>query len=164
MTAPWNVLICHPTREVLATKLLSDQGYEAFTPARKVRTLRPGHGDRERMVALFPGYAFCRLTVGQRLQVEGFKGVLGLLQFGGRIAEVGAEVDALRAVGTLNATPCEFRAGDQVRVIAGPLAGIPGLVVRCKSPGRIVLSVEMLQRSVEVEASPDWLEVKARKN
>ena len=41
--------------------------------------------------------------------------------------------------------------GDWVRVKAGPLAGIEGILVRKKNAERLILSVEMLQKSVAVE-------------
>lgn len=41
--------------------------------------------------------------------------------------------------------------GDWVRVKAGPLAGIEGILVRKKGAERLILSVEMLQKSVAVE-------------
>jgi transcription antitermination factor NusG len=42
-------------------------------------------------------------------------------------------------------------AGDRVRLEDGPLAGIEGILLREKSQFRVVVSIELLQRSVAVE-------------
>jgi transcription antitermination factor NusG len=52
----------------------------------------------------------------------------------------------------LNVEPHPFlKCGDHVRVTAGPLRGLEGLLVRKKNWCKLLLSVEMLQRSVAVE-------------
>ena len=43
------------------------------------------------------------------------------------------------------------RCGDRVRVTAGPLRGLEGILLRKKNWCKLLLSVEMLQRSVAVE-------------
>jgi transcription antitermination factor NusG len=53
---------------------------------------------------------------------------------------------------SLKVEPHPFlRCGDWVRVRSGPLEGIEGILVRKKNLFRLVLSVEMLQKSVAVE-------------
>ena len=64
------------------------------------------------------------------------------------------EIEAIRRVveSPLNAEPHPFlKCGDQVRVMAGPLRGLEGLLLRKKNWCKLLLSVEMLQRSVAVE-------------
>jgi transcription antitermination factor NusG len=52
----------------------------------------------------------------------------------------------------VRAEPHPFlKSGDRVRVIAGPLQGLEGILLRKKSLWKLVLSVEILQRSVAVE-------------
>ena len=48
--------------------------------------------------------------------------------------------------------------GDWVRVVTGPLAGVTGRVAKLRSKVRIVLNVETLGQSVEVEMEPDVVE------
>jgi transcription termination/antitermination protein NusG len=49
--------------------------------------------------------------------------------------------------------PCaHLRGGERVRVLEGPLAGVEGVFVHDKpSKGRLVVSVDMLGRSIAVE-------------
>jgi len=74
---------------------------------------------------------------------------------GGHPASIAnAEIDAIRRVveSPVNVEPHPFlKCGDRVRVIVGPLRGLEGLLLRKKNWCKLLLSVEMLQRSVAVE-------------
>jgi transcription antitermination factor NusG len=50
-----------------------------------------------------------------------------------------------------------MRAGDAVRVLEGPLKGMEGLLVSGADKARVVVSVELLQRSVAVEIDREAL-------
>jgi len=103
---------------------------------------------------LFPGYLFTRLTRSEWLPVLGAPGVVTLVGARGEpqsIAE--SEIDTVRrAVQFFRAEPYPFlAAGDRVRIIAGPLEGVEGVLVRTKQDFRVVLSVNILMRSMSVE-------------
>jgi transcription antitermination factor NusG len=74
---------------------------------------------------------------------------------GGQPASISdVEIEAIRRVveSPVKAEPHPYlRCGDRVRVTAGPLRGLEGLLVRKKNWCKLLLSVEMLQRSVAVE-------------
>jgi len=64
------------------------------------------------------------------------------------------EVDAIRQMieSKVLVEPHPFlKTGDWIRVKGGPLAGIEGILVRKKNQWRLVVSVELLQKSVAVE-------------
>ena len=64
------------------------------------------------------------------------------------------EIEAIRTVveSPVHAEPHPYlKCGDHVRVTAGPLRGLEGLLLRKKNWFKLLLSVEMLQRSVAVE-------------
>jgi transcription antitermination factor NusG len=71
-----------------------------------------------------------------------------------------SELDAIRTVLKSGAF-CEpwpfLEAGQPVRVEYGPLAGSEGLVMMVKNTYRLVISINMLQRSVAVEIDRDCL-------
>jgi len=75
--------------------------------------------------------------------------------FGGEPASISsAEIEAIRTVvdSSVKAEPHPFlKCGDHVRVMAGPLRGLEGILLRKKNWCKLLLSVEMLQRSVAVE-------------
>jgi transcription antitermination factor NusG len=104
---------------------------------------------------LFPGYVFVRLALRDRLRVLQVPGVVRLVGFNGLptpLAEV--EVERLRlALGQgVRAEPHPYiTVGRRVRITAGPLAGCEGIISRKKSNLRVVLSVDLIQRSVMVD-------------
>lgn len=52
----------------------------------------------------------------------------------------------------------ELKCGDRVRITTGPFSGLEGNLVRTKNHSKIVLSVEMLGRSVAVEVDARMVE------
>lgn len=104
---------------------------------------------------LFPGYVFLQLALRDRLQVLQVPGVVRLVGFGGTPAELPAEeVESLRRAqaGGMHLEPHPFLSvGRRVRITAGPLAGRVGILKRWKGRLRVLLSVELIQRSVLVD-------------
>lgn len=111
---------------------------------------------------LFPGYVFVRLALGNRLCVLQVPGVVLLVGFGGQPAAVPeAEIETLRngLSAGLRAQPHPYlAAGRRVRIRSGPMAGMEGVVLRRKGNFRVVLSVDLIQRSIAVEADASGLE------
>lgn len=103
---------------------------------------------------LFPGYVFVRIFLRERLRVLQVPGVAQLVGFGGLPAALPAEeIEALRAslAHGMRAEPHPFLVtGRRVRVKAGPLTGLEGILTRRKNRARFVLSVEPIQQSVAV--------------
>jgi transcription antitermination factor NusG len=57
------------------------------------------------------------------------------------------------------AEPCPYlRVGRKVRVVRGPMAGTEGILSRKKDKYRVVISVEVLMRSVALEIDGTDLE------
>ena len=105
---------------------------------------------------LFPGYVFVRMAMRDRLQVQTVPGVARLVGFDGTPAALpDEEIGALRAsLGDgVRAEPHPYlTAGRRVRMRSGPLAGMEGVLLRRKGSFRLVISIELIQRSVAVDA------------
>ena len=57
-------------------------------------------------------------------------------------------------------TPHKYiKTGQRCRVIAGPLIGLEGIVVRTKNATRLVLQIDMLGQAASVEIDVDMMEV-----
>jgi transcription antitermination factor NusG len=57
-------------------------------------------------------------------------------------------------------TPHKYiKTGQRCRVIAGPLIGMEGIVVRSKNAIRLVLQIDMLGQAASVEIDIDMIEV-----
>jgi transcription antitermination factor NusG len=111
---------------------------------------------------LFPGYLFIHIRRNERgsvLSVPGAVAVVG--GTGGEPAPLpDATIDALRTgLQLVRARPHPLMtAGQRVRIRAGALAGLEGVVVRNKNSCRVVLTLEHIMQSYAVEVGLDDLE------
>jgi transcription antitermination factor NusG len=156
--AQWFVVWTQSHAERSVCDQLVAKGFHAFLPT--VRSWSRQRGARK-MIALpmFPGYAFIRHALDKHSHVEVLKtrGVVRVLGDGWeRLAAVpDDEVDAIRRVSEsdLPVFPHAYmREGQWVRITAGPLQGMEGVLVQAKpNKGLLVVSVDLLRRSVAVE-------------
>lgn len=104
---------------------------------------------------LFPGYVFVRLALRDRLRVVQIPSVVRLVGFNGLpTALPDEEMEILRTgiCQSLRAEPHPFlTVGRRVRIVRGPFAGLEGVLKRKKSGMRVVVSLELIQRSVAVD-------------
>jgi transcription termination/antitermination protein NusG len=157
-TAPWFVLWTQSHCERLVSDQLVAKGFEVFLPT--IRTWSRQRGTR-RMISLpmFPGYTFIRHAIDRYAYVEILKtrGAVRVLGDGwDRLCPVAdGDVDAIqRLVETdVPVFPHTYlREGQWVRIVDGPLSGVEGVLLQSKpSKGLVVVSVELLRRSVAVE-------------
>jgi len=104
---------------------------------------------------LFPGYVFVRLALRDRLQVLQVPGVVRLVGFIGLPTPLpDEEIESLRLAlhEGLRVEPHPYlKVGRRVRITKGPLAGREGILKRWKRDLRVVLSTQLIQRSISVE-------------
>jgi transcription antitermination factor NusG len=112
---------------------------------------------------LFPGYVFVRLALQNRLQVLQIPSVVHLVSFNGHPTPLPEEdIRAIRTClcGAYQIEPHPYlRVGRRVRVKTGPLQGLEGIILRRKNRTRLVLSLELIMRSVAVEIDEKELEL-----
>jgi transcription termination/antitermination protein NusG len=104
---------------------------------------------------LFPGYVFVRLPFSERLRALQIPSVVRLVGFGGLPVPLPDDEIELMRLGLSqsgDAEPHPFLAvGRRVRITAGPFAGLEGILKRKKSSLRVVISLELIQRSIMVD-------------
>jgi len=104
---------------------------------------------------LFPGYVFVRLALRNRLRVLQIPSVVRLVGFNGQptaLADTEMEIVRSGLSQSPNAEPHPFlTVGRRVRITMGPFAGLEGVLKRKKSNLRVVVSLELIQRSVAVD-------------
>ena len=154
MAFAWYAVSVKPKHERTTAAILTNKGLEAFNPM--CRTARRW-SDRikEIEMPLFPGYLFCRLGYDRRLAVLSTPGVTSIISAGKQPVPVSdEEIGAVQSIVTsgYHAVPWPYLPiGRKVQVINGCLEGLVGTVVRDKGIYRVVVNVELLQRSVAVE-------------
>jgi transcription termination/antitermination protein NusG len=156
--APWFVLWTHSHSERLVHDQLAAKGFDIFLPTMKTWSRRKG-AQSAIAVPMFPGYVFVHHPIDKPSYVEIAK-TRGLVRILGErwdrlTAVADDEIEAIRRVvaSDVPVFPHPYlREGQQVRITTGPLAGVEGLLVSTKpQKGLLVVSVELLQRSVAVE-------------
>jgi transcription antitermination factor NusG len=157
---PWFALRVRSKHEQVASLHLRSRGYEEFSPFYKVERQ---WSDRKKTgeQSLFPGYVFCRLDGNDRLPVLTVPGVVGIVGFGdGPAAIPEEEVGRVRTMMSsgLVVMPWPFlKVGETVLIEHGPLAGVEGILREVKGKWRIVVSINLLQRSVSSEIDRAWV-------
>src|SRR5262245_37896449 len=156
----WYALHVRTRFEKVVARNLKGKGYEEYLPLYR-RSSRWSDRTKEIELPLFPGYVFCRFNPFDRLPILTVPGVNAVVGVGKNLLHVDeSELDAVRTV-LKSGRFCEpwpfLEVGQRVRVEYGPLAGTEGLVVLLKNTYRLVISVNMLQRSVAVEIDRECL-------
>ena len=158
--ARWFVLWTHSHSERLVHDQVAGRGFQTFLPTLTTWSRRKG-AQTTIETPMFPGYVFVRHAMDKASHVEILK-TRGLVRILGerwdRLTAVpDDEIDAIRSVAAsgIHAFPYPFlREGQRVAITDGPLAGVEGLFVAAKPhKGLLVVSVELLQRSVAVEVA-----------
>ena len=144
--------------EQLVHDQLTAKRFHAFLPTIKTWSRRAGV--RHLIpVPMFPGYVFIRHAMDKTSHVEVLK-TRGLVRILGerwdRLAPIADdEIEAIERIvsAELPVLPHPYlREGQRVRITQGPLAGVEGILSHSKpNKGLLILSVDLLQRSVAVE-------------
>lgn len=153
-TTRWYAAQTCSRHEKRVSEYLVSRNIESFLP---LYTTQRRWADRKAKVELplFPGYLFVRIPLAERLRVLELPGVVRLVSSRGQAVPLAdSEVESLRQgllAGGL-AEPHPFlKVGESVRVIAGPFAGCTGILLRKKDSLRVVVSLDIIMRSVAVE-------------
>lgn len=150
----WLAVQVRSSWELRTAFILRDRGYEEFVPCYK-QTRKWSDRTKTVQVPLFTGYVFCRFRADNRQAIISTPGVIRFAGKGDMPLPIeDFEIEALQ-IATRSAATCGpwpfLDAGHDVEIRSGPLRGLRGTIVRCKNAQRLILSVNMLQRSAFVE-------------
>jgi transcription antitermination factor NusG len=152
----WYAVQTRPHHEKRVEERLQLTSLQTFLPVHRCHRLWKNGVRAVLEMPLFPCYLFARASVYDRVKVLRTPGVLGLASSSAHPSKISPEdIEALRAaVEHLRAIPYPYlNAGDQVRIVSGPLAGMEGMLIRRKQELRVVVSIEIIMRSIAVEVS-----------
>jgi len=157
----WYAIYTSANHEKKVAAELGRRSVESFLPL--YSSLRRWKDRRVQLqLPLFPGYVFVHVALSDRLRVLQVPGVANLVGFGGQpVALPDEQLEGLRAGinGQLCTEPHPYLAvGRRIRIVRGPFQGIEGFLVRRKGVFRVVLSLELIMRSVAVEVDVSEVE------
>lgn len=152
--APWVAVHVRPNHESLTASLLHDRGYEEYLP------LRPAKSQRQRVTPLFRGYLFCRYTHSPDAKIVTTPGVIRILGPAHQpIYLTEQEIERIRTIceSRLEILPHPYlTVGQYVRLIQGPLKNLEGIILSFRGITRLVVSLNLLKRSISVEIDSSW--------
>jgi transcription antitermination factor NusG len=150
----WYAAYTSANHEKRVREQLEQRCVASFLPL--YTTVRRWKDRRKRLeLPLFPGYVFVRVALVDRLRVLQIPSVVRLVGFNGHPSPLPDE----EMEGLKNSLACDVRAkphpflteGRRVRIKSGPLEGREGILMRRKGSLRVVLSIELIQRSIVVD-------------
>lgn len=157
---PWFALYVKPRHEKNVKFMLHGKGYEAFVPTYTHRVKNNKSFD----LPLFPGYVFCRLEPSNRLPVMTTPGIFSIVGNGSEPEPICEhEIEAVRRmIGSgFMPIPWSYLApGQEVYLESGPLRGVQGVIVDANNGRWLVVSVNLLRRSVAVKMEREFLSIK----
>ena len=150
----WFAAYTSPRHEKHVSLQMGRHGIHNFLPLYKsIRRWKDRRKELE--LPIFPGYLFVRIALRERLRVLQLPGVVQLVSFQGQPAPLpDADIEMLQRQMAQNSglQPHPFlTVGKRVRVHSGSMAGVEGILVRKKDKFRVVVSIELIQRSVAME-------------
>jgi transcription antitermination factor NusG len=160
----WYALAVRYQHERQTERALQSKGLETLVPLYRSRRQ---WSDRVKEVdlPLFAGYVLCRFALTERVPVLDTPGVAKIVRFGGAIVALeDGEIAGIQRLlaSNLPLAPWPYlKPGDRVRVEHGSMRGLEGTLLRTKDAARLVISVELLQRSIAVELDREAIVPKA---
>ncbi len=150
----WYAVHVRSRHEWQVARQLKERRFDFLLPV--YRSIRKWKDRRKELeLVLFPGYVFVNLDLQNRIRVLQIPGVARFVSFQGMPVPLsGGDVEFLsNGLGHgIHAEPHPYlKVGRRVRVKYGALAGMEGILVRKKEKFRLVISLELIMRSVMVE-------------
>lgn len=153
----WYAVYAVVRHEKKVDTAISKEKIKTFLPLREQISQ---WNDRKKkiQVPLFPGYLFVNISPQDKwavLKVLNTRGVVRILSFNGvHVPIPDNQIDSIRTLLRSNQNyelyPY-YTEGKEVEIINGPLQGIRGKVLERKGNHKLVLSVDMIQRSIAVQ-------------
>lgn len=154
-SASWFAVQTRPRHEKKVSLGLKEKGIQSFLPLRREKRQ---WSDRRQWVQLplFPHYVFVQIPVTPESRVTVLR-TSGVLRFAG-VPGYGTpvpdeQIQNLQAIvhQRIPLAPHEFiKVGERVRIRGGALNGIEGILAAIKNDRSLVVSVDLIQKSVAI--------------
>jgi transcription antitermination factor NusG len=164
-SAHWFAVYTNTHHEKRVNAYFKEREIESFLPLYATQRQWKNRCAMKLELPLFPNYVFAHIARGERVRVLEIPGVLSLVGFGRHLTPLpDLEIEALRAgLSQRTVEPHPYLVvGERVRIKAGAMIGMEGVLLRKKNNFRVVLALDAIMQSVSIEVGAEDLEV-ARK-
>jgi transcription antitermination factor NusG len=155
-TPRWYALYTRSRFEKRMLSELTDRNIEVFLPMREVLS-RWKDRKKRIWIPLFPGYIFVNHvdTPENRYKILNVPGAVRFVSIQGHAEPIPEEqIQSVRRFLESNIAidPYPYmKVGSRVEIVAGPLKGIQGILVKKRGRFRFVLQVDLIRQAVSVE-------------
>lgn len=158
--ARWYAVYVRSRYEKKVHSALLKREIDTYLPL--VNTIRQW-ADRKKVVylPLFSGYVFVKIDLRQSQKILSVDGVVRIIGFGGKYIPIpDGQIQSVQRILNedyeIEDIP-NLKEGELVEIIAGPLRGLRGILLRHRSSLRFVVSIDIIGRSVAIEIKPHLL-------
>jgi transcription antitermination factor NusG len=165
MAKEWFAIFTAPRHEKRVDAYCRVREIESFLPlCRMQRQWKDGSkGTLE--LPLFSSYIFMRIGRGERIPVLAIPGVISIVGGGRESSSLqDSYIHFLREglrQGKIEPNPY-LTSGAKVRICSGMMAGMEGILLRQKNDFRVVITLEMIMKSVRIEVGLNDVELIGR--
>lgn len=155
---PWFAIYVKPRHEKNVAAALNRKGYEIFLPL----YWRRAKCNKAFELPLFPGYVFCRVDQFNTVPIMTTAGVFSIVG-NGRVPQPipESEIEVVRRMVESGLMPVPWpyvSAGQEICLRSGPLRSVRGVVVDASNGKWLVISIDLLRRSVAVKVDRESLQ------
>ena len=161
--ARWHAIYTRSRNEKKVAERLLKEGIEAYVPLRKVLHQ---WSDRKKWVEepLIRSYVFVKIPPEQYFDVLNTPGSVRFVFFSGKAATIpDKQIELLKIISGSNtdaiAIPDRLKPGTPVKVIAGPLVGLTGEMIRKSGKNNVVVRIDHLEQVLMLTITPALLEI-----
>lgn len=161
----WYAVYTVVRHEKIVNTSLLNNNIESFLPLREVVSQWKDRRKKVR-IPLFPGYMFVRINDKDSRSifcVLNTKGVVRILGSNGSFQPVPAQqIDSVKRLLETNVEYDPYRyfvKGKEVTLVNGPLHGVTGKILERKGRNRLIVSIDIIKRSVLVKVDPADVEL-----
>ena len=157
----WYAVYTSPCHEKQVAEHLRIRDIEHFLPCYRSTRRWKNRSTVTVELPLFPSYLFVQGSRGERGKILSVPGILSIVGTSREASPLpDGEIETLRnGLHLHNVEPHPFlKVGEKARIRSGSLAGMQGIVIRHKNQTRLVLSLDLIMKSVAVEVDAADLE------
>lgn len=151
----WYIFYLRPRSEKMVYKQLTHLGYELFLPMTQTLKVWKNRQKKKVELPLFPGYIFVYTFEHELYRIRGLPKVVTCVSGGGKPATItDKEIEGIRRMLGLErpvTVETNFRKGEQVRIVSGPLTGYCGVLCRQNGKTRFGIRLEAINHTVFID-------------